>query len=123
MGLQRPYSLNWIYEPIEGMRGYFRKKMFSCHSAYLGDRLVLVSNDQEEPWNGILVPTSREHHESLQKEFPFLLPHPVLGKWLYLTQASDEFEGFAQRLAELICAGDPRIGVSPKPKSKRRSIR
>jgi hypothetical protein len=47
---------------------------------------------------------------------PALRPHPVLGKWLYLPQTEAEFESVAQHLTARVLAGDPRIGIAPKPR-------
>ena len=59
----------------------------------------LVLAAKEEPWNGLLVCTSREFHAALIRDYPALQPHPVLPKWLYLAQACDGFEETAERLA------------------------
>ena len=68
----------------------------------------------------MLVPTEREHQPSLIAEFPVLTPHPVLPKWLYLPEAAPTFERDAQQLVVLIRALDPRIGVLPGTKAKKR---
>jgi len=110
------HALQWIFEPLEARPDFLQKKMFGCQAGYLGDRMVLVLADQEEPWNGMLLPTSREFHESIQKEFPNLKSHPVLGKWLYLSQSALEFEEVVLKVSEYILSEDPRFGVDPKPK-------
>lgn len=120
---QRPVRLNsllWILDPLERDPNYVRRKMFGCDAAYLDDMLYLVVADREEPWNGVMVCTSHERHEALLSEMPGLLPHPQLGKWLYLPQTDEAFEAIAARLVELALARDPRLGVAPKPKSRRR---
>ena len=65
--------------------------MFGGQAVYLFGRLVLVLASNEEPWNGLLVCTSREFHSTLTEDYPTLQPHPVLGKWLYLSQVHDDF--------------------------------
>jgi hypothetical protein len=72
-----------------------------------------------QPWQGLLVPTSREHHAALLQEESTLAVHPVLSKWLYLTETSETFEESAQRLVAWILADDPRIGVEPSSGSRR----
>jgi hypothetical protein len=67
----------------------------------------------------VLICTEREHHASLIAEFPPLSPHPVLPKWLYLAESSDEFERVAERLVTLAKRRDPRIGVAPKAKKRK----
>jgi len=42
------------------------------------------------------------------------VPHPVLGKWLYLPARHDDFERLAVDLANRIARGDPRLGIEPK---------
>ncbi len=109
--IKKIHSLQWVFEPLEGKPEFLQKKMFGCQAGYLNDRLVLVLADSEDPWNGMLIPTGREFHVSLQMEFPRLNPHPVLGKWLYLPQQAMEFEETATKVVEYILAGDPRFGV------------
>jgi len=60
----------------------------------------------------------RRHHESLTEEFPQLTPHPILPKWLYLSDETDRFEETTARLVELIKTNDPRIGVTPSKKRR-----
>ncbi len=120
---QRPVrqnSLLWILEPLERDANYTHRKMFGCDAAYLDGSLYLVVADRDEPWNGVMVCTSHERQEALMSEVPGLVPHPELGKWLYLPQADEQFEARATHLVELALARDPRMGVVPKPKSRRR---
>lgn len=116
-------SLLWILEPLERDAGYMRRKMFGCDAAYLDGLLYLVVADREDPWNGLMVCTSRERQEALMAEFPGLQPHPVLPKWLYLPQIDEDFEAIAARMAALALARDPRMGVAPRPRSRRSKAR
>jgi hypothetical protein len=95
--------------------------MFGGRAVHFGGRFVLYLTMKEEPWRGVLVPTEREHQPSLIAEFPSLSPHPVLPKWLYLPEAAPTFERDAQRLVSLARALDPRIGVIPGTKTKKRA--
>jgi len=119
MRTRRTNSFRWLFEPLEDGQGYMEKPMFGCLAAYLHGRLVAVAADREEPWNGLLVPTGREHHESLMRDFKALRPHPVLGKWLFLNSAHEDFEDTATALIEAMSGGDPRLGVEPKEKKKK----
>lgn len=56
-------------------------------------------------------------------ELPGLRLHPVLGKWLYVSQADEALETIARRVAELALARDPRIGVEPRPRPRRKAKR
>ncbi|MGS1108246.1 hypothetical protein ACVCNH_18475 [Achromobacter anxifer] len=114
-------SLLWILEPLEQDAGYLRRKMFGCDAAYLDGLLYLVAADREDPWSGLLVCTSQERQQALLAEFPALRQHPVLGKWLYLPQTDDDFETIAAHMAQLALARDPRMGVAPRPRSRRRT--
>lgn len=117
----RQNSLLWILELLERDANYAHRKMFGCDAAYLDEALYLVAADRDDPWSGILVCTSKERHAALMAELPALQPHPVLGKWLYLPQTDGSFEAIAQKLVGLALARDPRLGVIPKPRSRRRS--
>ncbi|CAB5512409.1 hypothetical protein LMG26857_01699 [Achromobacter anxifer] len=116
----RSNSLLWILEPLEQDAGYMRRQMFGSDAAYLDGLLYLVAADREDPWSGLLVCTSQERQAELIAEFPGLQPHPVLGKWLYLPQTEEDFETLSVRLAALALARDPRLGVAPRPRSRRK---
>jgi len=118
--VKKVHSLQWVFDSFEDRPDFIQKKMFGCQTAYFGHRLMLVLADKEEPWNGILIPTEREFHLSLQKSFPELLPYPILGKWLYLSQGVANFEEIAFKIMDAILSKDPRIGVEPKPKKIRK---
>ena len=92
--------------------------MFGAKAVYLDGKAQLVFFAKQEPWRGVLVCTGREHHESLVKEFPSLVVHPVLAKWLYLSETAEDFETVARRLVTLVGQRDPRIGVESSPKKK-----
>lgn len=113
-------SLLWILEPLEREAGYTHRKMFGADAAYLDGLLYLIVADRDDPWNGVMVCTSQDRHAALLADLPQLLPHPVLGKWLYLPQSDEAFEATAAVLAELAVARDPRMGVAPKPRASRR---
>jgi hypothetical protein len=90
------------------------RPMFGCLACYVHGRLVLVLADRRPPWRGLLVPTDRRHHAALRRALPALRPHPVLGKWLFLSAGAAHFEAEGRRLAGLARAGDPRLGVEPE---------
>jgi hypothetical protein len=122
--VKRQPPFQWLLESVEDEPSFFQKPMFGCQAVYLFGRLVLVlAADKEEPWNGLLVCTSREFHSVLIGEFPGLQPHPVLGKWLYLAHAQDSFEETAQLLVQQIVKNDPRIGVEPGVRRRKRPSR
>ena len=114
------HPLEWLFEPLESQSTYIRRKMFGCEAAYLNGRLMLILAAGEEPWNGVLIATSREFHAELQSQWACLLSHPVLGKWLYLSQNDPEFESTAVAVVASVVRGDGRIGVEPKPRKRKK---
>ncbi len=112
---------SWLWEQFQERADYTRKSMFGCQAIYLRGRLMFCVAARHEPWNGVLIATEREHHPSLVNEFPFLVPHPILGKWLYLSQSDDAFEYRAESLMAAIHGGDARFGVVPKERASRRT--
>ncbi len=123
------FKFQWVFEAFDDDPTFSQKHMFGCLAAYVRGRLVMVlSEDPGERryrskqyaydiWHGILIPTEKVFHESLMKEFPSLIPHPVLGKWLYLPAGDEHFETLATELAKGIAKGDPRFGVEPEMRS------
>ncbi|MGH8017493.1 MAG: hypothetical protein ACREIA_04270 [Opitutaceae bacterium] len=110
----------WLWEPLLEDPTFELRAMFGSKAAYLGGRLVLCFTAKEEPWLGVLVCTENAHHDSLMRDLPGLSPHPVLSKWLYLSDAFPGFETTAQKLVERVRQRDPRIGVESGSKRKRR---
>src|SRR2546427_10938847 len=95
--------------------------MFGCMGCYLYGRFSLVLGARgREPWNGLLVPTEKRHHNSLCRDHKSLGIHPILKKWLYLPESNNEFEESAKAIVDSIFANDARIGVEPKAKSSKR---
>ncbi|MBV9268275.1 MAG: hypothetical protein JO061_19055 [Acidobacteriaceae bacterium] len=115
--LTRTHPLAWIVEPLQDRADYQRRSMFGCEAVYLRGRIVLALTARSEPWNGLLCPTERHHHESMLREFPLLAPHPVLPKWLYLSAGHDTFESTALEIVDCILRGDVRFGVEPPPRT------
>jgi|SRR5688572_6787800 hypothetical protein len=92
---------------------FVTRAMFGCLACYAHGKLMLVLAGGDPPWDGVLVPTAREHHDPLRAAFPDLRAHPILSKWLYLAASNDGFEREARRLAARARAEDPLIGVEP----------
>ena len=109
----------WLWEPLEADPTFLLRPMFGGKAAYLDGKLMLYFTAKEEPWRGLLVCTDRDHHASLMAEFPVLSRHPILPKWLYLPESSDDFEVAAERLVALARRRDPRIGVISRPKNRK----
>lgn len=125
---QRPKTVKpinrhlWLVEPLTGEPTLLVKRMFGCQAVYLEGRMVLCLADKDEPWRGVMVPMERAQHAAIMAERPTLAPHPVLPKWLYLSEGVDSFEADAQWLVQRIRRRDPRIGIIP-PAAKRKARR
>jgi hypothetical protein len=109
---RKRHRYQWVLDALCEQPSFFQKRMFGSEACYLHGRLVLaLTSGADEPWRGILVPTSKVHHRSLRQEFSGLQVHPVLRKWLYLPEVFDDFEETANSLIDRIVANDIRIGV------------
>jgi len=117
---KKEYPLRWVVESLEDERSYMEKPMFGCLAVYLHGRLSLLLSSGEEPWNGLLIPTDHQFHDGIRKDFRDVVQHPVLKKWLYLPEASENFEAVADDIVEAIRLNDPRFGVEPKEKKSKR---
>lgn len=111
-------SLLWIFEALEDDPRFLLTRFFNMHAAYLDGKLYLAVADGKEPWNGLMVCVAREHHTAILSEYPQLVSHPVLGKWLYLSQSKPEFEALAVELAALARKRDARLGVEPQRRKR-----
>jgi hypothetical protein len=94
--------------------------MFGTKAAYVAGRLTLCFSAQREPWRGVLVCTEHVHHASLMQSFAGLTPHPILPKWLYLPERLDRFEQIAGQLVAAVRQRDPRIGVVPGTRKRKK---
>jgi hypothetical protein len=81
--------------------------------------MMIYFSTKTEKWRGMLVCTEQQYHASLMRDFPGLVPHSRLGKWLFLAEAgNEEFEQVAERIISAVLRCDPRIGVYPTSKKK-----
>lgn len=102
----------WLIEPLRSHENFFFRKTFGCWSFYLGEKNVLLYVPAgDENGEGLLIPTSPEHHASLTAEFPALTQHDFLKKWLCISAGSNDYEETAEGIVRLILRGDPRVGV------------
>jgi len=106
----------------------YTKPFFGSYGVYVSEQIVFILRDKKShnECNGIWIATSREHHQSLKKEFPSLQSVSVLnsGKretdWQMIHCEADDFESSAIKACELVLHADPRIGKIPKPKKKKK---
>ena len=116
---RRPYE--FVLEALADLAPATRP-MFGCLAVYVGRKIVLILRDNgaDAADNGVWLATTKEHHESLRRDFPNMRSIGVLGKdvtgWQVLPAEAPDFEEAALRACELVIAGDPRIGKVPKTK-------
>lgn len=115
--------LLWVVESIMEEPSYIDRAWFGCRAVYLHGRLMLVLCSGEEPWAGLLIATEHDFHDSIRQEFGNVIQHPVLKKWLYLAEDSEDFESVSSGIVEAIRMGDQRFGVEPKERRSRKRKR
>ena len=124
----KTFEHEWILDAFVENPSFFTRRMFGGLAAYLFERqmLLLVEPTKSDrwKWHGVLVCTDYEHHASIRAEFPALMPHQVLRKWLFIDSTHEDFESTMEAVATRVARNDPRFGVfhkSPKPKKRKRS--
>lgn len=125
---KKPKDLEWIEELLPSE--VIRKPMFGGFAYYRGPVLILVMFEsigdrtykgqrfKFDLWNGCMFPMEKIHHQEALKAFPFLINHPVLPKWLYLPQQSEDFEQKVEDILKQVLRPKSFWGVLPKEKSK-----
>ena len=121
--IKRVHPHAWLWEPLQTDASFVLRSMFGAKAVYLDGKIMFCFMAKAEPWRGMLVCTSHEHHASLVAQFAELVPHPVLPKWLYLSESADAFERVAERLVGLARRRDDRLGVVPAGKKAKRSAK
>ena len=121
----KTFDHEWILEPFAEHRTFFTKPMFGGLAVYLHERQMLVLVEPTKSgrwkWHGVLICTDRAHHASIRAQFPALMPHDVLGKWLFVDSTHDDFESTMEAVAKRIARNDPRFGIVPKGIGARRT--
>jgi hypothetical protein len=106
--------LQWGLDPLIEEPSYLQKPMFGCQAWYLHGRMVLLLASGTEPWNGSRTPADHQFHDSISKDFKTIKQHPVLKKWLYFPDGSEDFETMAIDIVEVMRMNDQSFGVEPK---------
>jgi hypothetical protein len=115
---RKPIPHEFVLDAISALSPYTRS-MFGCLAIYVEDKIVLILRDKPTNTadNGVWLATTREHHQSLRREFPNMRSIQGLGKpvtgWQVLPVDAPDFESAALRACELVLAGDARIGKIP----------
>ena len=94
------------------------KRVFGFTSVYLDDKLLCSLRDsvRQPGSNGMWLYTTKEHVESLAREFPQLSKRQLWrsrsgnNAWVVLASRLENFEEYAFKACELILEGDRRIG-------------
>jgi hypothetical protein len=127
---KEPQELKWI-ESLLPEDEYRRKAMFGGFAYYLGDKMVLATFESTgnrtyrrkkypfEIWNGCMFPVEKEFQEKALQKFPFLTPHPVLPKWLYLPLETENFEELVTEVMNQAIKPLGYWGSIPKLKKKK----
>ena len=122
---RKPVPHEFVLEAIAAVSPVTRP-MFGCLAVYAGEKIVCALRDKRDDAtgdNGVWLATTREHHDSLRRDFPNMRSIRVLGEevtsWQLLPADAPDFEEAALRACELILAGDSRIGKIPKRKRNR----
>jgi hypothetical protein len=114
----KAFKNEWILDPFADQPSFFTKRMFGGLAAYLFARQMLVLVEPTKSgrwkWHGVLVCTDYQHQASIQAEFPALMPHEVLRKWLFIDSTHEDFESTMEGVARRVVSNDPRFGILPK---------
>jgi len=116
---RKPAPFAFVLDAIAALDPTTRP-MFGCVAVYAGPKIVFILREKANGTadNGVWIATTREHHESLRREFPNMRSIGVLGKsvtgWQVLPADAPDFEEAVFRACELAVGGDPRIGKTPK---------
>ncbi len=128
---KEPQELKWIEELLPD-GDYRRKSMFGGFAYYIGEKLVLATFESTgqrtykrkrypfEIWYGCMFPVDREFQEKALARFPFLTPHPILPKWLYLPLETENFEELATEVMAQAVKPTGYWGSFPKAKSSKK---
>ena len=115
--VKRKHPFPFILDELSSIRPTV-KRMFGFTSVYLDEKLLCSVRDSvKQPGsNGMWLYTTKEHIESLAREFPDL-PKRQLWRsragdkaWIILASRLGNFEEYAFKACELILKGDQRIG-------------
>lgn len=128
---KEPQELKWV-EDLFQEDEYRRKAMFGGFGYYIGDKMVLATFESTgnrtykrkkypfEIWNGCMFPVDHEFHEKALARFPFLTPHPILPKWLYLPLETENFEDLVTEVMAQAVKPTGYWGSIPKAKSSKK---
>jgi hypothetical protein len=116
-----PYDFVFDYLP----QNVVVKPMFGMYYLYFNKKIMLILRKASKnlDMNGIWIATSKEHHQSLEKDIPALVDFIDNGEmhdsnWRLIKDDHDDFETAAIQVCELIAHGDKRIGKETKARAE-----
>src|SRR5262250_495450 len=116
----RTFDNEWILQVFEEHPSFFTKRMFGGLAIYLFGRMMMVLVEPTKTgrwkWHGVLVCTEHEQQSAINEEFPELVPHDILKKWLYIDSCHEDFEPTMERVAKAIARDDQRFGIHSGPR-------
>jgi hypothetical protein len=116
----KTFDNEWILDAFAGRPTFFTRRMFGGLAAYLHERQMLVLVEPTRTgrwkWHGVLICTDHEYQASIRADFPALMPHGILRKWLYIDSKHEDFERTIEAVARRMARNDPRFGIVPKGK-------
>jgi hypothetical protein len=121
---RKPVPHEFVLEALATLSPETRP-MFGCLAVYVGEKIIFILREKGDHSadNGVWLATTKEHHKSLQHEFPSMRSIGVLGSkvtgWQILPVDAPDFEAAAMQACELVAAGDPRIGKVPNRRRSR----
>lgn len=128
---KEPQELKWI-ENLLPEEGYRRRGMFGGFAYYIEDKIVLVTFENPggsrtykkqtynfDLWNGCMFPVEASFQERALRQCPFLVPHPILPKWLYLPLYTENFDDLVEEALSHAVRPNSFWGSLPKPKGKK----
>ena len=122
---RRPVPFAFVLDELEGLAVRLQP-MFGVHAVYVGDKMTFCLRQHAKfpRDNGVWLSTTRQHHESLRREFPSMRSISFLGEdptsMQLLPLDEPDFEASVLRACALVRAGDPRLGRAPAAKKKKR---
>ena len=121
----RTFANEWIFQVFEDHPSFFTKRMFGGLAIYLFGRMMMVLVEPTRTgrwkWHGVLICTEHAQQPAIIEEFPELVPHDILKKWLYIDSRREDFEPTMERVAKAIARDDQRFGIGPHPRRERAS--
>ncbi|WP_413288776.1 hypothetical protein [Bdellovibrio sp. HCB337] len=123
--IKKPIPFDFVLHEIESANPH-TKPMFGAYGVYIGNKMVFILREREKSPedNGVWLPVVEGFHEELQKIFPSMRSLAMFGPgptgWQVLPVDAEDFEEAVLKACELVLQDDPRIGTTPKIRTKKK---